>query len=99
MTSQAESTTPLGTYPTLDYMVKEELPLDRETYLSLAYLDKDKVLTSEEEMEVPPEFRKSVAPDSAPKLNKNSEVTSMDLLREDNPQLSDAQLEAIANET
>ena len=64
MMSQVKSMYPRGTYPVLDYMVDNDMPLDRETYLSLEYLDKDKVLTLEGELELPPMFRKSVAPET-----------------------------------
>jgi len=42
--------------PILDWMIKKDLDLDRETYVALAYLDRDlqaDPLTAEEEAQIP----------------------------------------------
>ena len=47
-----------GTNSVLDFMLKHNLPLDREHYIDLAYIGCDDDLGAEEEADVPEPFRR-----------------------------------------
>jgi len=49
---------PTGTYPILDHMREERLPLTREVYIALNWWDKNHQMTHEDEAELPPQFRR-----------------------------------------